>query len=265
MNRIITLLTDFGLQDGYVAAMKGVILGICPDTCLVDVTHMVPPQDIRFAAFTLSTMYADFPDRTIHLAVVDPGVGTERRALAVRTARHILVGPDNGLFSLVLQRETGWKARVLADARWWRPVVSRTFHGRDIFAPVAAHLAAGRPFEDVGPPCEPVAVSWGMVETDKDGLRGEVLAVDRFGNVITNITVEHLRRVDVLGDRVRWCVQTGRTSIETWVETYGEAAPGAAVVLVGSGGYMEIAVCQGNAAEMLGVKPGSAVKVKRRG
>jgi S-adenosylmethionine hydrolase len=273
---IITLLTDFGIRDGYVAGMKGVILGICPEALIVDISHLIPPQDIRAGAFVLSTVYRDFPPETIHVAVVDPGVGTQRRAVAVRAGDYYFVGPDNGLFSWILASESPWTAHCLENREYWRPwrnglsfgktageggSISATFHGRDIFAPVAAHLARSVRLEALGPACAPHIALWSEPVREGEELRGEVIYVDRFGNGITNI-----RRPDIepFLQRGRWqrIVQVNGSkgsSRVNLVQTYGEVAPGTAIALIGSSEWLEIAVNQGSAAERLNIGPGSTV------
>lgn len=272
---IITLLTDFGIQDSYVASMKGVILSICPEARMVDITHMIAPQEVRAGAFVLGTVYRDFPLGTIHLAVVDPGVGTERRALAIEAGGYFFVGPDNGLFSWVLSAEPAWKARSLENPDYWRPClnpiffgqrrVSATFHGRDLFAPVAAHLAWGVDLDALGPPCTPTVASWSAPVPRGDALQGEVIYVDRFGNAVTNLTAQHLetfapqgkwqRIVEVKGER-------GQSRVKP-VETYGQGDPGESLALIGSSNHLEVAVNQGNAAKSFGLRPGSRVCVYR--
>ncbi|MFZ2446931.1 MAG: SAM-dependent chlorinase/fluorinase [Syntrophobacteraceae bacterium] len=253
---IITLLTDFGLRDGYVASMKGVILGIAPDAAPVDISHLIAPQDVRSAAFVLFTCYECFPHRTVHLAVVDPGVGTDRGAIAVRAGSFFLVGPDNGIFSLVLRKETGWRARSLENTDFHRQPASATFHGRDIFAPVAAHLARGAPFEALGPECAPAISEWASPIRTAEGIEGEVIHIDRFGNAVTNITRE---MPGDLGPSERWSVSAEKASGLPVLGAYGLAAAGSALALVGSSGFFEIAVNGGNAASELGLRPGSKV------
>lgn len=271
--RTITLTTDFGTVDGYVGVMKGVMLSIAPGIRLVDLSHEVPPQDVRRAAFMLYTAVSFFPPDTVHLAVVDPGVGTERRAIAVQVPQGFLVGPDNGLFTYVLAEAEEWRAVELRDPAYWLPQVSGTFHGRDIFAPVAAHLARGVPMEQLGPPVsDPVLLPLPRLEVREDRLEGEVLYIDRFGNVVTSI------------GRLRWAgnglvldaafrraapslrpaaagavVEIGRKAIQGVRRTYGEVPVGESLALVGSIGFLEIAVRQGDAAHTLGVRPGDPV------
>jgi S-adenosyl-L-methionine hydrolase (adenosine-forming) len=258
MAPIITLLSDFGLQDTYVASLKGVILGICPAANLVDVTHLVPPQDVRAGAFLLANIYRDFPPGTVHLAIVDPGVGTDRRGLILKAAPYWFVGPDNGLFSWICTRETAWAAWSLDNSRYWRRPVSSTFHGRDLFAPVAAHLATGIPPDAFGSPWAPQLASWSAVQHHAKALRGEILYIDRFGNVITNLdqaAVNEAAPAEYLIVRV-----AGR-SLQGLSTTYGTKPPGNLLALIGSHGFLEIAVNQGSASALLGCRVGEAVLV----
>ena len=258
---IITLLTDFGLKDNYTASMKGVILGMSPHARMVDVSHLVPPQDIRSGAFLLGRVYRDFPPGTIHLAVVDPGVGTSRRGLAMKAGGYFFVGPDNGLFSWILRKEPVWSAHSLEDPAYWRRVVSRTFHGRDIFAPVAAHLANGVDVAAFGPACSPILARWSSPEAGENELAGEVVYVDHFGNAITNLTREAL---DLFAPSDQWAVTVAGRSIARAAEAYGDEAPGSVMALIGSDDHLEIAVNRGDAAGSLGVRTGSPVSVHRR-
>jgi len=272
------LTTDFGTADGYVGVMKGVMLSIAPGVRLVDLSHEVPPQDVRRAAFVLYTAVPFFPPDTVHLAVVDPGVGTDRRAIAVQVPQGFLVGPDNGLFTYVLAEAEEWRAVELRDPAYRLPQVSGTFHGRDIFAPAAAHLARGVPMERLGPPVpDPVLLPLPRLEVREDRLEGEVLYIDRFGNVVTSI------------GRLRWAgnglvldaafrraapplrlaaagavVKVGGRTIHGVRRTYGEVAVGESLALVGSTGFLEIAVRQGDAARTLGVRPGDPITLHLR-
>ncbi|MCE5242812.1 MAG: SAM-dependent chlorinase/fluorinase [Desulfobacteraceae bacterium] len=260
--KIITLLTDFGTADGYAAAMKGVILGICPEARLVDVTHLVPPQDVRAGGFILAGVHSFYPEGTVHVAVVDPGVGTERRAVAVRTSRSFLVGPDNGLFSWILKQEGFLEARLLENRDLWRREVSRTFHGRDIFAPVAAHLACGIPFESVGPLCSPLVADWASVTRTETEMRGEIIHVDRFGNAVSNITREDMSAFAPDGP----CIfRIGPHTIQGISDTYGHVPPGQPLALIGSTGHVEIAVNLGNASAVLAIRTGEPLTVTRPG
>jgi S-adenosylmethionine hydrolase len=273
---LITLTTDFGTADGYVGTMKGVILSIAPDARLVDLSHEVAPQDVREAAFVLYAAYRFFPAHTVHLVVVDPGVGSVRRAIALHTSAGTFVGPDNGVFSYVMAREPVETLVELVDPRYRLPRVSRTFHGRDVFAPAAAHLAVGIPIADLGPPMsDPITLSLPRLEIAAEGIVGQVLHVDHFGNVATSIGQflwdgDELCLEPAFGDagpRVRFgaagaVVAVAGQEVSEVRRTYANAAPGQVLALVGSSGYLEIAVRGGSAARILGVQPGDEVALK---
>ncbi len=253
---VITLLSDFGLQDGYVASMKGVILKICPDAKLVDISHLIAPHSVRSGAFVLYASYEYFPHGTVHLAVVDPGVGTERGAIAIRTRSSFFVGPDNGLFSLVLRKETHWEARRLENRQFRRSPPSSTFHGRDLFAPAAARIARGIQFDTLGPACDPICPQWGEPMIGKDEVTGEVIHIDRFGNAIINVPGETL---ESRGPAEKWTITAGESTINSIQQTYGRVKTGEALALTGSTGFIEIAVNRGNAALELGLEEGTRV------
>ena len=254
---IITLLTDFGSADGYVGIMHGVILRINPAATVVDVGHEIPSQDVHAGAFILSTVYPYFAADTIHVVVVDPGVGSERRAIAVRTTCGTFVAPDNGVLSYVLAREPILQMVRLTNAAYWLAPLSSTFHGRDVFAPVAAHLSRGISLHEVG--CalqDPVRLTFRAVAVDKDGaIHGQVLHVDRFGNLITNLTHE------LLPQRQQLRVQIAGREVRGPVETYAQVGEGELVALFGSSGYLEIAVRDGNASAALRAARGTVVTV----
>jgi S-adenosyl-L-methionine hydrolase (adenosine-forming) len=252
---IITLTTDFGLADGYVGIMKGVILGIARDVHLVDLSHDIPPQDVREAIYLLDAAAPYFPDGAIHLAVVDPGVGSERRLLVVRTGRACYVGPDNGLFTRPLT-EPGAEAWELDRPEFWLPQVSRTFHGRDIFAPAAAHLANGLlPGEMGRPVVDPVRIAIARPTRAPDGaIRGQVVHVDRFGNLITDVPASW-----VAGEG--WKCRIAGEDFAGIRETYAAVSPSTLLMLIGSGGSLEIAERNGNAARRLGVRAGEPLWV----
>ena len=252
---IITLTTDFGMADSYVGIMKGVILGIARDVHLVDLSHDIPPQDVREAIYLLDSAAPYFPDGAIHLAVVDPGVGSGRRALVVRTGRATYVGPDNGIFTRPLA-ETGAQAWELDRPEFWLPQVSRTFHGRDIFAPVAAYLATGVPPAEMGRPItNPVCLAVAASVRAPDGaITGQVVHVDRFGNLITDVPAAW-----VAGEG--WQCRIAGETIRGVSRTYATASPGVLLMLIGSGDTLEIAERDGNAARRLGVKAGEPVWV----
>lgn len=252
---VITLTSDFGLHDGYVAAMKGAMLAIAPDATLVDVSHRVPPQDVASGAYVLSGAYRYFPAGTVHLAVVDPGVGSARRAIVVETPDQLFVGPDNGLFSAVFERETKWKVVEIRNPAFFRPAVSPTFHGRDIFGPAAAHLSNGVPAEELGPPVvDPNRLDLWTVHTCGDDVVGRIVHVDGFGNAISNLGRQHL------GDaRVR--IRTGTCLFDGISRTYADVPEGEALVLYGSEDTLEVAINGGSAARELGLRRGDRVTV----
>ena len=237
---LITLLTDFGTADHYVAAMKGVILGICPEATVVDITHEIPPFSVIEGAFTLSQAWKTFPAGTIHVAVVDPGVGGERRALAAKLNGQVFIGPDNGLLSLL---PMGVSVREITAEKYFRHPVSRTFHGRDVFAPVAAHLARGGPLETLGPEIDDwVRLDLGVT----DHGMGVILKVDRFGNLITSIpTGTNVSEITINGSRT-----------SGFYRTYVDAPSGQLFLVEGSAGFIEISVRQGNAAGVTGGRSG---------
>ena len=256
MPPIITLTTDFGTRDSYVSEMKGVILSLVTDVQLVDVTHDVEPQQVAEAALALEAATAAFPVGTVHLAVVDPGVGTDRRGLVVAAGGHFFVGPDNGLFTPTL-RHADWHA---SESEYRRPVVSRTFHGRDIFAPAAAHLARGVAPERFGPAVDdPVRLPWPEAREGGEGVGGTVIHIDRFGNLVTSIEAEHIAVMLADGDAaVR---VAGR--VLPLVGTYADLPPGRAGALIGSRNRLEIVVRDGSAAGRLDVGRGAAVVLRR--
>jgi len=258
---VIALLTDFGLRDHYVAAMKGVILGICPDATLLDITHDVAPQDIVGGALELEAVVPYLPDDTIVVGVVDPGVGSERRAVAIDATRVRFVGPDNGLFDLALRAVAGEVTAVsLTDPQFHRPVMSRTFEGRDRFGPVAAHLANGVTLTSLGPrvtDLQSIEVPDPVV--GPASAEGVVLRVDHFGNLVTNIGADHVQGI---GEDAH--VSLGNVTIAGISATYADAAPGSLCALIGSSGRLEVAVSGGSAARALGVARGARVTVRRR-
>lgn len=252
---VITLTTDFGLRDPYVAAMKGVILSICPEAQIVDVTHEVPPQDVREGAFALYSVWRHFPAGTIHVAVVDSGVGSERRAVAVRTQAALFVAPDNGLLSYILAYEPALEAVELVNRAFQHAPVSATFHGRDVFAPAAAHLANGVRLNSLGPPAPDLTLlALSHAEVLPDGsVRGRIIYVDRFGNLITSIRQQDLPPGTAL-------VVAGGREVR-FGHTYADAATGEALALIGSIGHLEIAVREGSAGDALGLRVSDKVLV----
>ncbi|MBI4200478.1 MAG: SAM-dependent chlorinase/fluorinase [Chloroflexi bacterium] len=269
--RVVTLLTDFGNSDAYPAQMKGVILGLNPGVTLVDLTHEVPPQDVLAGAFLLGSSWPYFPEGTTHVAVVDPGVGTDRKALLLLAHGHTFLAPDNGLLSYLLPAEKrprtpfqvyprplpqDLQAYAITNARYWRHPVSATFHGRDVFAPAAAHLSLGVAAQELGEPVETILCfhipvpQWRGRE-----LLGHVIHTDRFGNVVTNVGADLLA-----GKEARLVVEIAGATIRGLSDTYA-AAEGLAA-LIGSHGYLEVAARNGNAARELGATVGQRATVR---
>ena len=266
MSAIITLLTDFGTEDTYVGVMKGVIASLCPDAHVIDLTHQVPPQDISTGAFLLDVSVDYFPEGTIHVAIVDPGVGSARKPVALRTMRAFFVGPDNGIFTLVLQRHTLVQAVCLDNPQYALPRPSATFHGRDIFAPVAAHIARGTGLEQLGTPITRLQrLPLPRIRVDWQGIRATIVHVDRFGNAITNLT-----HADYEAWCIRWDVRepivevvSAKASLPI-CRTYSDMPRGQPLALFGSSERLEIAVNGGSAAHILQLRRGEAVRVLRR-
>jgi S-adenosyl-L-methionine hydrolase (adenosine-forming) len=258
---VIALLTDFGLSDHYVGAMKGVMLGICPGASLVDITHEVPPHDVLTGALELAAACGCFPARTVFLVVVDPGVGSARRGLAVEAGDYRFVAPDNGVLSKALEDIPVKRAVELIDKRFMRAVVTRTFEGRDRFGPAAAWLAQGIDLEQLGPPATGlVALTIPRPSVAPGGIDGEVVRVDRFGNLITNIdrsAFESMPGVE------RSEIHLGSERILRVVSTYADIQPGEVCALFGSTGHLEIAARGSSAAVALAGGRGAAVHIRR--
>jgi S-adenosylmethionine hydrolase len=258
----ITLLTDFGATDYFVGAVKGVILSINPSACIVDLTHDIPAQDIPAAAFTLLAAYKTFPKGTVHVAVVDPGVGSARRGLLVNAGKQFFVGPDNGIFSYIYEREQPFTVFELTNTKYFRNPVSQTFHGRDIFAPVAAALSQksnpalfGKEITD------PVRLEPLAPKSGKAGMTGRILHIDRFGNCITNLSSKELTP-EMIATKASLLVK-GKT-ISSFRTFFAEAPPHNAEIFCiwGSADFLEIAVANGSAAESLKVSVGDEIRVK---
>lgn len=256
---IITLTTDFGLVDPFVGVMKGVILGIASDAHLVDLTHEIPSYDVLDAAFILGSAVWHFPPGSVHLAVVDPGVGSRRRAIAVRAGGHYFVGPDNGIFSVILERQTAEEPCVvhqITNESLFRKPVSPTFHGRDVFAPVAAHIARGLPMESVGPR----VLDFLIRDIPRPRPSGEnryrcrIIRVDKFGNLITNLRRTNLGR--------NFSVRIGGAEVVRLCASYADGQPGEVFAVVGSSGFIEISLNQDSAHGRLGVGSGAEFEVE---
>ncbi len=253
----ITLLTDFGTVDGYVAAMKGVIAAIAPDAVVEDAAHDVPPGDVRAASLTLTRYWRLYPAGTVHLVVVDPGVGSGRRALAARVDHRILLAPDNGVLTRVFAEAAPSAVVALENPAYRLAGVSATFHGRDVFAPAAAHLARGTGLEALGPPVpDPVLLTLPRAERGAAGVHGHVVHVDRFGNLITDIPGDWVPP----GARI----EVGGSDAGPLRRTYADVAPGHLLALVGSAGWLEISVRDGSAAAALDAGRGTPVRVDPR-
>jgi S-adenosyl-L-methionine hydrolase (adenosine-forming) len=259
--RCVTLLTDYGLEDGFVAACHGVIASLCPRVRIIDITHLVPPGDVRRGAAIMAQTVPYLPPG-VHVAVIDPGVGTRRRAIALAAGERFFVGPDNGVLSWAAGTDV--RAYELTESELWLAPVSATFHGRDIFAPVAARIAAGRDIASVGEEIDPA----GLVRLPppsrevRDGTaEGEVVTVDRFGNVQLSLTAADL---DLIGARcgMALTVMLGRHSVRmSYGETFGSVRPGELVAYADAAGQIALAVNAGNAAQRLGLPPGAHVRV----
>jgi S-adenosyl-L-methionine hydrolase (adenosine-forming) len=261
--RIITLLTDFGTEDYFVGALKGVVLTRCPEAVIVDITHAIPPQDVRAGAFTLSAVYFNFPVGSIHLAIVDPGVGSDRRPILIEVADYLFVGPDNGLFSIVLDRVPGAKVRHVTNTDYFLPDRSSTFHGRDIFAPIAAALAQGVRPEELGPIIQdPVRFGFTECEFLADGnIAGRVIHIDHFGNCVTNFVWKQLQH---LLTAQAFCLRVKKYEIQKLLKYYSEATaqPGAPFVIAGSAGFLEISLPHSSAARELKIAVGDSVQLE---
>jgi S-adenosylmethionine hydrolase len=257
--RTVTLITDFGLQDGHVGAMKGVMRSLAADATCVDISHHIRAQDIRHAAFVLKTAYPYWPPDTVHVIVVDPGVGTGRRAVAVQTPVGTFVAPDNGVLSYVLDQETVEAVVALTNAAYWRHPVSASFHGRDIFGPAAAHLVNGVPLLELGEPVVPESLIRFAIPTPHRHLDGHltihVLHVDGFGNCTTDLPGEWLQAAP------QWRIELAGASIDGISQTFGDVDEGAPLALVDSTDYLAIAVRNGNAAQALGLQVGAPIDV----
>lgn len=260
---IVTLLSDFGLRDSYVAEMKAAILEVCSDAVLIDITHEVERYNIRMGAYLLARSARVFPKGTIHLAVVDPGVGSSRRPIIIEGERAHFIGPDNGLLILAA-REQGIKhVYKIEKPAYLREQIFDTFHGRDIFAPVAGHLAAGVKPSNFGPEVFDYQVpAFSEAEVSERGIIGEVIHIDSFGNVVTNITAKHLSRGGIkLNSKVKVAVGDGGSERMQLLRTYSNVTAGFFLAVIGSGGFLEVSINQGDAAGRLKAKASKKIKI----
>ncbi len=259
---LITLLTDFGDRDYFVASMKGVILNINPQAQIVDLSHHVTPHDVADAGYLLKSCYRYFPDGTIHVAVVDPGVGTTRRPLLVSSSRYFFLAPDNGLLTHVCQEENGVEVRHLENRQYRLDSEGATFDGRDLFAPAAAWLTKGQPIGSFGrlvPNYERLPISepgW-----DKHVMAGEIAYIDRFGNVISNLTQYHIREVRGVTKRSEPYIRIGGLTIDGLARSYAEGSADTPQALINSNGYLEIFLKEGRAADRLNVARGARIEL----
>ena len=263
LSRIITLTTDFGTSDAYVGIMKGVIFGINPDVQVVDLTHAIPPQDIHEAAFTIYSAHRYFPKNAIHTIVVDPGVGTDRQAIVCEIEGTCFVCPDNGVLSYVLRytgnkTESAMNAVAIQNANYFLPEISDTFHGRDIFAPVAAHLSLGVPLTNIGPSVQDL-VEFPILtpQVSKNRIVGHIIKLDRFGNAITNISESTLT-----AEASAYEIRVGSTRLTRLNRAYAESTVGEPLAIIGSLGVLEIAINGGSAEVSLGLKWGDVVEIQ---
>jgi S-adenosylmethionine hydrolase len=259
---IITLLSDFGLKDPYVAEMKAVILSIHPQARVIDITHEIEKFNIRMGAFVLASATPYFPAGTIHVAVVDPGVGTKRRPIIVETKRSYYVGPDNGLLMLAAQKEGVCHVYHVNNPQYMFPRVSRTFHGRDIFAPAAAHLAKGSSSFEFGPEIQDYALpKFAKTHARKGELLGEILHIDDFGNVVSNISAEELEKMGIREGCSLRVKLDGKALTLKLCSAYGEVAAKTPLAIIGSSDFLEVSVNQGSASRMFKAKIGGPLRV----
>lgn len=257
---VITLMTDFGEKEGYAGILKGVIWSICPTVQIADITHEISPQDILKGALILQRAHPFFPIGTVHVAVVDPGVGTERRPITMRVSGHTFVGPDNGLFTAVIENAEVNHLQVeiyhLTNKKLFLPVISSTFHGRDIFAPVSAHLAKGISIAEVGPLIsDPVRIQLPKHEKTPTGWKAHIIGIDRFGNIATDLPA------GIIGNKKKCKIRIGRYDVIGIANTYEEGSSNVLLALANSEGYLELAIAQGSAAQITKAELGDIVEI----
>ena len=259
---IMGLLSDFGLRDPYVAEMKAVILSICPDAQIVDISHEIESFDVRMGAFVLASALPYFPNDTVYVAVVDPGVGTNRRPIVVQTKRSLIVGPDNGLSMLAAEKEGLKHIYKITETAFMLQKVSKTFQGRDIFAPVAARLAEGRLPSEIGPELNDYLIpKYAKPAITNGTLTGEVMHIDHFGNIITNLSEENLNTICAKQNTLLQIALEGQVLRTRYCSAYGEVQTGEVLAVIGSHGFLEIAINRGDAAEKLRAKADMKVKI----
>ncbi len=255
---ILTLTTDFGLSDHYVGTMKGVILGICPKAQIVDISHEVGPFEITEGAYLIAQAYRYFPPKTVHVVVVDPGVGTARRPILMEAAGQYFIAPDNGVLSMIYTREEA-RIRLISNEKYFLHPVSRTFHGRDIFSPVGAHIAAGVPPSRMGKRIEDYLrpAFQKPVRAGKRTWTGRILKIDRFGNIVTNFHSDDFPDLE----KRNFAMVIGPQETSVLARTYAECSPGELFAIIGSSGYLEVSVSQGSAAKKIGCESGALAEL----
>ncbi|MGD8369229.1 MAG: SAM-dependent chlorinase/fluorinase [Desulfobacterales bacterium] len=263
---VISLLTDFGTDDEYVGLVKAVIYGIAPHAVIVDLCHRLDPHDIPAAALLLAHAWPYFPEGSVHVTVVDPGVGSRREILAVQRSGHLFVAPDNGVLTPIFDGAATARIVKVRNRSFFRNTISRTFHGRDIFAPVAAHLSLGVELDRLGPPADGAGLCRIQLPapqvSDRRELVGAVVWIDRFGNLITNIAAELIDRLESSGRRRRLSIEAGGRRLFGIADSYARVEPGEPLAIIGSRGTLEIAVNCGNAADFFGCRRGDPVRVR---
>lgn len=263
---VISIVSDFGTDDEYVGVMKGVMLSICPSVSIVDITHQIAPQDIHQAAYLIPSYYHFFPEGTVHIVVVDPGVGSQRSILAISHRGHFFIAPDNGVLTLLLNAEKSDTIIRVDNADYFLKPLSSTFHGRDIFAAIGAHLSCGIKLDALGSAInvnDTVRLEDLSCRISQTGeLIGKIVSIDRFGNLITNIDSDSLAAFSQTNALKHLQIHIGVVAISGLSRTYSDAAPGAPLALFGSRNYLEIAVNGGNAADKLKVRKGDTVRLK---
>lgn len=252
MNRIITLTTDFGLKDHYVGTMKGVILSINPDAVITDITHEIPPYDIFNAAFALRNFYRYFPEGTVHVVIVDPGVGSKRKPVVIEADKNIFVGPDNGVFTFVCREAKAVRVFEISNPRYVLADISSTFHGRDIFAPAAAHLSTGVPPDELGEKIKrPVKLPVREPEVRGNEIVGEIVYTDYFGNLVSNIPDNLIKP----GSKI----YVGNNIVKGVSRSYADVPKGEILAIIGSSGFLEISVNQGRASDVIDIGKGTII------
>jgi S-adenosylmethionine hydrolase len=260
--KILTLLTDFGTKSGYVAQMKGVLSAIAPDARVIDITHEITPHNIREGAFVLLTTIPYYPIGTVHIAVVDPGVGTERKGIIITAKNHVMIGPDNGLLIPIARFLGDFTVYEITNKKYMLEEISNTFHGRDIFTPVAGHILKGIAFEKIGRNTNNyIDLDFGQGKISNTTATGKIIYIDRFGNIITNIMGYNLKDFLNYDKKIRVYIKDKKHEI-MYVKAYNYVKKGQLLTTLGSSNYLEIGINQGNAARRLGVKPDEKIRIE---